>query len=44
MILSMKEEKNKNNKRSFLIFAIIALILILVYNAFVIPAVNMAKI
>ena len=44
MILSMKEEKNKNNKRSFLIFAIIALILILVYNAFVIPAVKKAKI
>lgn len=40
----MKEEKNKNNKRSFLIFAIIALILILVYNAFVIPAVKKAKI
>ena len=40
----MKQEKNKNNKRSFLIFAIIALILILVYNAFVIPAVKKAKI
>ncbi len=40
----MKEEKNNKNKRSFLVFAIITVVLILLYNAFVIPAVKKAKI
>lgn len=39
----MKEE-NKNNKKSYLIFAVIAIILLLLYNAFIIPAVKKAQI
>ncbi len=39
----MKEE-NKNNKKNYLIFAVIALILVLLYNAFIIPAVKKAQI
>lgn len=39
----MKEE-NKNNKKSYLIFAVIAIVLLLLYNAFIIPAVKKAQI
>lgn len=39
----MKEE-NKNNKKNYLIFAVIALLLVLLYNAFIIPAVKKAQI
>lgn len=39
----MKEE-NKNNKKSYLIFAVIAIILLLLYNSFIIPAVKKAQI
>jgi len=43
LIFLMKEE-NKNNKKNYLIFAVIALILVLLYNAFIIPAVKKAQI
>ena len=39
----MKEE-NKNNKKSYLIFAVIAIILLLLYNSFIIPAIKKAQI
>lgn len=37
-------EKNNNNKKNYLIFAVIALILMLLYNSFVIPSVKNKRI
>lgn len=36
-------EKNNNNRKNYLIFAVIALILMLLYNSFVIPSVKKAQ-
>jgi len=40
----MNEQRNNNNKKNYLIFAIISLVLLLVFNAFIVPAVKKAQI
>ncbi len=40
----MNEQRNNNNKKNYLIFALICVGLLLVFNAFIVPAVNKAKI